>query len=220
MKYPFMLYSPAVVHAPLLPDLKGDPYVLDLSHQNPMLDRLNERDQRSFQQWLDADMAPGHSWGVAGYLERRDSLLRSCPQMVEEARFFHLGLDIIVPLGTRLHAPLSAVVDAAGYEEGEGNYGGYILLRHDAEAFETFYSFYGHLCPGTLAAVGTRLAAGEVFGAIGDFHENGNWFYHTHLQVITRKGIAAGYVSKGYCAAGDLPDMESLCPSPLMLFKV
>ncbi len=51
-------------------------------------------------------MAPDYKWGFAGYLERRDSLLRDCPQMVEENRFYHLGLDVIAPLGTQLHAPL------------------------------------------------------------------------------------------------------------------
>ena len=220
MRYPFLLYSPNIVHAPVFQDLQGEPYVLDLSYRNPMLSAMDERDQRAFQQWLDRDMAPNHRWGFAGYLERRDSLLRSCPQMVEEARFFHLGLDVIVPLGTALHAPLDAVVQAVGYEEGEGNYGGYILLRHEGRHFETFYSFYGHLSPPSLAAEGSVLAAGDRFARIGDFHENGNWFYHTHLQVITRKGIDNGYISKGYCAADDLPHMESLCPSPMPLFRV
>lgn len=218
MKYPFVLYGEAVERSPVFPGLTGDPYVLDLSRDNPRISGMDERDQRSFQQWLDTDMAPSHTWGFSGYLERRDTLLKSCPQMVAEQRFFHLGLDIIVPLGTPLHAPLDGVVAEAGYEAGDGNYGGYVLLEHAGRRFETFYSFYGHLAPDSLAAKGTRLAAGEVFAAIGDFHENGNWFYHTHLQVITRRGLENGYISKGYCAEKDLAEMETLCPSPVPLF--
>ena len=43
-------------------------------------------------------------------------------------------------------------------------------------------------------------------------------FYHTHLQVITRKGYDEGWVSKGYCTARDLAVMDGICPSPLSLF--
>ena len=66
--------------------------------------------------------------------------------------------------------------------------------------------------------VGGSVFAGEVFAFIGDFHENGNWFHHTHIQVITVEGLAAGYMSKGYCAEKDLGRMNALCPSPMPLF--
>ncbi|MBU2629875.1 MAG: hypothetical protein KKE61_14755, partial [Proteobacteria bacterium] len=71
-----------------------------------------------------------------------------------------------------------------------------------------------------LPASGTLFKAGDPFAFIGDFHENGNWFYHTHFQVITQKGLDQGYLSKGYCSAGDLAEMDSLCPSPLSLFVI
>ena len=132
----------------------------------------------------------------------------------------HLGLDIIVPLGTPLHAPLNGIVAESGYESGEGNYGGFVLLRHDSQYFQSFYSFYGHLRRSTLPAIDQTFTAGEPFAEIGDFAENGNWFHHTHLQVITAKGLDNGYIAKGYCSERDLAHMESLCPSPLPLFKV
>jgi hypothetical protein len=122
-------------------------------------------------------------------------------------------------LGTPLHAPLDASVADSGYEEGEGNYGGWVLLKHANPNFETFYSLYGHLCKSHLPVAGQDYAAGSVFAEIGDFHENGNWFYHTHIQVITRKGVAQGYVSKGYCTKADLVTMNDLCPSSIPLFK-
>jgi hypothetical protein len=219
MHYPYLLYCRSIRHEPVFPDLTGEPCVIDLSHRNPELDAMDVRDQESFQRKLDERMGPTCSWGFAGYLERRDSLLRDCPQMMEQGRFFHLGLDVIVPRGTPLHAPLSAVVADTGYEEGEGNYGGWVLLRHQEPGCKPFYSLYGHLCRTALPEKGRILAAGEAFAATGDFHENGNWFYHTHIQVITQEGIARGYVSKGYGTAEDLPFMEDLCPSPLPLFK-
>jgi hypothetical protein len=219
VKFPYLLYNQDLAHAPLFKDLPGDPYVADLSAANPLLDRIDVRDQKAYQKLLDEAMHPDYRWGFSGYLENRKSLLRDCPQMVEEGRFFHLGLDIIVPKGTAVCAPLDAAVAETGYEEGEGNYGGFVLLRHEERRFETFYSFYGHLDPDRLPPPAAPLSAGDPFAFIGDFQQNGNWFYHTHLQVITERGLDAGYLSKGYCAAGDLAEINDLCPSPVPLFR-
>jgi len=219
MKYPYLLFNQKIKHGPVFPHLTGNPFVADLSYQNEMLAQIDVRDQRSFQETLDCQMAPDYKWGFAGYLERRDSLLRDCPQMVEENRFYHLGLDVIAPLGTQLHAPLDAQVADAGYEAGDGNYGGYVLLKHEGNAFEPFYSFYGHLSRNRLPKTGQFVRAREVFGSLGDFHENGNWFYHTHIQVITESGMEKGYAAKGYCSEADLSRMNEWCPSPVILFR-
>ncbi|MBI9082780.1 MAG: peptidoglycan DD-metalloendopeptidase family protein [Desulfobacterales bacterium] len=219
MKYPFLLFNEKITHQPIFPDLDGDPFVADLSRTSPLLSGAEARDQKQFQAVLEQHMGPNCAWGFAPYLERRDTLLGDCPQMAAEKRFFHLGLDVIVPLGTPLHAPMDAVVEQSGYESGEGNYGGFVLLRHEYDGVDPFFSFYGHLCRTRLPSEGTRFSAGQRFAEIGDFHENGNWFHHTHLQVITEKGLAAGYASKGYCSERDLADMNDLCPSPIPLFK-
>jgi hypothetical protein len=225
MYYPFLLYNNGIDHRPIFTGLTGDPYVADLSPASPLLKGIAPRDQRQFQHRLEKEMGDRYRWGFSPYLEPRETLLGECPQMVAEGRFIHLGLDVIVELGTPLHAPLDAVVAESGYESGEGNYGGFVLLRHEASksggasGFQPFYSFYGHLCRDQLPAVGRRLSAGEAFAEIGDFHENGNWFHHTHLQVITTAGLARGYLSKGYCAEADLKEIDALCPSPIPLFK-
>jgi len=220
MKYPYIAYSEKIKIHPVFNNLSGDPLVVDMSINSPLFDTIDVRDQKGFQKHLDDDMKDRYTWGVSSYLENRETVLSQCPQMVEEQRFYHLGLDIIVPLATPLHAPLDARVKESGYEAGEGNYGGNVLLMHESPYFDTFYSLYGHLNREKLPAVGTFLKAGESFAFIGDFHENGNWFFHTHLQVITQKGLDQGYLSKGYCAAIDLAIMDSLCPSPLSLFKI
>ena len=220
MYYPFLLYSKKFEHRPVFPGLRGDPFIADLSTNSPLLKGMNVRDQEELQRVLDEKMGAEYSWGVSPYLEMRDTLLGDCPQMVAEKRFIHLGLDVIVGLGTPLHAPLDATVVESDYESGEGNYGGYVLLKHDSHSFESFYSFYGHLCKDRLPAVGKTFPAGASFAAIGDFHENGNWFYHTHIQVITRKGLEMGYISKGYCSKEDLAEMNDLCPSPIPIFKI
>jgi murein DD-endopeptidase MepM/ murein hydrolase activator NlpD len=220
MYYPFLLYSRKVKHRPVFPGLRGDPFIADLSTSSPLLQGMDARDQRELQRILEEKMGSAHSWGVSPYLERRETLLGDCPQMVAEKRFIHLGLDVIVELGTSLHAPLDATIAESGYESGEGNYGGYVLLKHESPSFEIFYSFYGHLCKDRLPPTGKTLPAGTAFAEIGDFHENGNWFHHTHIQVITQKGLEMGYASKGYCSEEDLVEMNDLCPSPLPIFKL
>ena len=220
IRYPYVAYSDNVDLAPLFPGLKGDPLVVDISLGSDVYNQVDIMDQQAFQAWLDAAMADRYSWGVSSYLEDRRTILSHYPQMKEEQRYYHLGLDIIVPLGTALHAPLDSVVEQSGYEQGKGNYGGNVLLRHDSPCFDTFYSLYGHLNRESLPAKGDEFKAGQVFARIGDFHENGDWFYHTHLQVITRKGLDQGWVSKGYCSAKDLAQIDRLCPSPLSLFRV
>jgi len=219
MYYPFLLYNQEIDHRPVFTGLQGDPYVADLSPDSRLLQGIDMRDQEGFQRVLDDVMDTRYRWGFSPYLERRDTLLGDCPQMVAEGRFIHLGLDVIVTLGTPLHAPLAASVGQSGYESGEGNYGGFVLLKHESDRFETFYSFYGHLCKDRLPSEGEILPAGAAFAEIGDFHENGHWFYHTHIQVITQKGLEQGYLSKGYCAQRDLADMNELCPSSIPLFK-
>ena len=220
MHYPFLLYSRKINHRPVFSDLAGDPFVADLSPDSPLLQGIDVRDQKKFQRVLYEKMGSDYFWGFSPYLERRDTLLEDCPQMVADQRFIHLGLDVIVGLGTLLHAPLDATVEESGYESGEGNYGGYVLLKHEGPWFDTFYSFYGHLCKDRLPASGNVFPAGAAFAEIGDFHENGNWFYHTHIQIITQKGLDRGYISKGYCAEKDLMEINDLCPSPIPLFKI
>ena len=219
MQYPYMAFSAHMQIEPVFLDLADDPFVVDLSVGSALYEQVNILDQKGFQGWLDKKMAGRFSWGLAGYLEDRRNVLTDYPQMQEEQRFFHLGLDIIVPLDTPLYAPLDAVVHQSSYEAGDGNYGGNVLLRHDSPYFDTFYSLYGHLNRDKLPAPGTKLNAGDEFARIGDFHENGNWFYHTHLQVITQKGYDEGWVSKGYCSVKDIPQMDKICPCPLLLFK-
>jgi hypothetical protein len=219
MHYPFLLYIPGLEQRPLFTGLSGAPFIADLSEDSELLRGIDMRDQKGFQRVLDERMGDEFTWGVAAYLENRASLLSDCPQMVEEERFIHLGLDIIVPLATPLCAPLDATVAETGYESGEGNYGGFVMLEHKSAGFDTFYSFYGHLCRSRLPGTGKTFKAGEPFAGIGDFHENGNWFYHTHLQVISREGLKQGYISKGYCSERDLGVMDALCPSPVPLFK-
>ena len=221
MRYPYIVHCPRLTVHPLFKNLSTPPMVLEMGKGHPMFEEVKDLDTREFQLWLDQAMADaGTDWALASYLENREPVLSKYPQMRAEQRWYHLGLDIAVPLDTPLYAPLDGRVVESNYEPGDGNYGGHVLLAHEGPDFETFYSLYGHLNRQSLPQAGTAFKAGECFARIGDFLDNGNWFHHTHLQVITQKGLDQGWLSKGYCAASDLGEMEQLCPSPLALFTV
>jgi hypothetical protein len=219
MRYPYIPYHPDITVSPVFHDLKGEPYILDLSSNSRLLSSAGADDQAVFQKLLDKEMI-GYTWGLSSYLEERELLLHDCPQMVREKRFYHLGLDVIVPAGTVLHAPLPGTVHESGYEAGRGNYGGYVILHHDHLPCEPFYSVYGHLKTSSLPNKGCIIEQGEQFARTGEFDENGGWFYHTHIQILTQSGMDAGMKSKGYCSEELLKDIPHLCPSPYQLFVV
>ncbi len=191
-------------------------YALSDTHLNDLSAAIWKNQVRLNTHMFDALAQHGRDWGVCGYLEQRTLLLADCPQMVEEGRFYHLGVDVILPLGTPLLAPLDATVVESYYEEGKGNYGGLVLLRHDVNG-DVFYSLYGHLNRDKLPTVGTRIERGTPFAYVGDFHENGDWFYHTHLQILTERAYREGWISKGYCSQEYLPVIHEYCPNPYFL---
>jgi len=219
--YPYSLLNEETHVASLLGKKMSAPEIFDFSGVNKELWEMDVQDQRAFQQYTEEIMRQSErQWGIAGYLEKRDSLLRDLPQMVEEERFFHLGVDILLPKATKLFAPLAGTVTETGYEEGKGNFGGYILIRHHlSKERESFYSLWGHLNPQSLPQKGTPIDAGDPFAELGDYDNNGDWFHHTHLQILTEKGYAEGYVQKGYCTENMLPTIDQYCPSPLFLLK-
>ena len=179
---------------------------------------MNTNDFDSFQSVIFEELLSSRrSWGIGKYLEERGSLLRNYPQMIEEGRTYHLGLDIIVPKGFELFAPLDSKVFLVGKEEEKGSYGGYVILQHNSNN-EIFYSFYGHLNSHHIVKKDDILTAGQIFGVIGERSDSGGWFTHTHLQIITQKAIDEGRTFQGYITKKDLPQIEELFPSPYPLF--
>ena len=158
------------------------------------------------------------TWGIGKYLEERKNILREYSNIIEEKRYYHLGLDIIVPFDTPMFSPLDAVVYKTGKETRLGNYGGYIMLKHEINEV-TFYSFYGHLKTPHLVRQGENIRAGQEFARIGKESDSGGWFCHTHLQILTQKAVDDGFTDWGYISPELMPKVESYFPSPYYLFK-
>ena len=103
-----------------------------------------------------------------------------------EWRSVHVAIDVFMPVGTPVFAPLEGVVHAFADNVGDGDYGPTIILRHDADG-TPFYTLYGHLSRDSLdgLAVGQSIAAGQEIARMGAPEVNGNWAPHVHFQIIT-----------------------------------
>ena len=199
--------------------LKGAPHIFDFSSNNPKTLEYKLTDFETFDRMVFGELVEfSRHWGIGKYLEERKNILRAYPNIIEEKRYYHVGLDIIVPYDTPLHAPLDAEVCKAGKEDQVGNYGGYLLLKHEVNNV-VFYSFYGHLKTPHLAGVGEMLEAGQEFARIGKESDSGGWFCHTHLQILTQEAVDAGYTHWGYVSPEFLPKVDLYFPSPYFLFR-
>lgn len=196
------------------------PLYIDLSISNSTVDDIcAQHTQKEFNDYIQAELHKHNKRrAVSGYLENRTSLLRKYHQMVSENRVYHLGVDVTGSPGSEIYAPLSGEVIESFYEEGDGNYGGLAVMKHEVNGC-AFYSLYGHLNVKSLPKVGSVIEKGEMIGKIGDFKENGNWFHHVHLQVFTEKGYKEGWINKGYCSGNDLVNIDQFCPNPVFLLR-
>ena len=220
MYYPVNILRVEQIISPLFRDnLKGAPYIFDFSSNNPKTMAYDTKNFARFQEQIFAELeAAGAKWGIGKYLEERKNLLIEFPQMIEEKRYYHAGLDIVVPGGWTLYAPLDGIVYRTGFDEGQGNYGGCIIIKHEVLS-NSFYSLYGHLVSGFKVKEGEKIKQGEPFGETGSYKDSGGWFTHTHLQILTERAVQEGRALQGYVTLEDLENIEAIFPSPYLLFR-
>ncbi len=166
----------------------------------------------------------GAEVGLGRYLEDRDVYTTDAYAPADGSgarRTVHLGVDVFVPAGTTLHAPLDAVVHAMHDNTAPQDYGPVVILEHRAGDGGRFFTLYGHLSRATLDGleVGAALAAGQPFARVGEEHENGGWAPHVHLQVLTDL-VGRGVDVPGVAARDELAVWESICPDPNLLLGV
>ena len=103
-----------------------------------------------------------------------------------ERRTVHLGIDLSVPPGSAVGAPLEGTVHIVARNDAPKDYGPLVILRHEVPSGEEFFTLYGHLDPDSVASLsrGKRLRAGEAFAAVGAPPANGDWWPHVHVQII------------------------------------
>jgi 4-aminobutyrate aminotransferase-like enzyme/Ser/Thr protein kinase RdoA (MazF antagonist) len=163
--------------------------------------------------------------GIGGYGEVRPFYTTDAYRVEgnngPEWRTVHLGLDIWMPAGAPVMAPLDGIVHSFRNNAGERDYGPTIILEHkiqvDSETFE-FFTLYGHLSRASLDDIktGMHLEKGQTFAAIGGPPENGNWSPHLHFQVILdtlgKLGDFPGVAFPSHQGV-----WRSICPDPKLL---
>jgi len=219
MYFPLNILQNTEIYPLFKKQLEGEPHIFNFSSSNPTTLQYDTRDFTEFQRLIIEELeSENKSWGIGRYLEERKNILRNYPDIISEGRFYHLGLDIIVPAGLSLYAPIDGTVLQTGFEEGNGNYGGFIILEHNTSN-TVYYSFYGHLDSNHLVRENQVVVAGEQIGIIGDNPDSGGWFTHTHLQIITEEARLRGMMQNGYISPINLPEVSKLFPDPHFLFR-
>jgi 4-aminobutyrate aminotransferase-like enzyme/Ser/Thr protein kinase RdoA (MazF antagonist) len=131
----------------------------------------------------------GAAFGVGRYGETRGiylSPLFAGARATDERRTVHLGIDLFVPPGSAVRAPLAGVVHLVANNRAPQDYGPLVVLRHEAADGTAFFTLYGHLTEDTLAGLspGRPVARGEEIARVGAPPSNGDWPPHLHFQLI------------------------------------
>jgi 4-aminobutyrate aminotransferase-like enzyme/Ser/Thr protein kinase RdoA (MazF antagonist) len=174
----------------------------------------------------------GAAVGIGRYNEARlvytGEQFKTASEELPEQRTVHLGIDLFLPPGSSVYAPLDGVVYAFANNTTHHDYGPVIILAHRVaqpptaeHADLTFYTLYGHLSEESLAAlhVGQPMQRGERIGAIGNHPVNGDWPPHLHFQIITDL-LGAGVAFDGVAAPSQRELWLSLSPDPNLILQI
>lgn len=214
------------IHPVLLPDPRGLPRMaLPTTGEHPDMPAYSDR---AFDDWFAAqrpadlpESLPFMGLGLFG--EKR--AVYTAPQFAdaasEERRTRHMGVDIFLPAGTALHAPLAGVVESISYNADPLDYGHTLILRHKGAAGEAFFTLYGHLA-GTLPGLlreGDAVHPGQHVADIGDWHENGGWAPHLHFQIMTSLlEQKDNFFGVGHDSLWDV--WQDICPDPNLILRL
>lgn len=160
---------------------------------------------------------------AGGYMEPRALYSTSAYDRMgntgKESRTVHLGVDLWVPPGTPVHALFDGEVVFAVNDAGDKEYGGLIILKHQAGDLP-FYTLHGHQTIESALKLkpGDRIKKGDQVGIIGAPPENGNWAPHLHFQLMLS---LLNYKNDfpGVAYPSELKIWQSICPDPNLLFR-
>jgi murein DD-endopeptidase MepM/ murein hydrolase activator NlpD len=192
---------------------------IDLSKNNSYLNSEIFQDVEKFSTYISSVISG--KWGIGGYLENRRIYEAHTNFSTGESDFrnIHLGIDIWGVAGTPVAAPKAGTVHTLQNNEGLGNYGPTVILRHEFEG-QTMFSLYGHLSKTDLGnlKIGQQIHQGEVFCHLGDSPENGTWPPHLHVQCIRDLQDFVGDYP-GVCSERDREFYAQNCPDPSILWR-
>ncbi|HEY6223770.1 MAG TPA: aminotransferase class III-fold pyridoxal phosphate-dependent enzyme, partial [Gemmatimonadales bacterium] len=210
------------------PDWGTNAHVVDLSVSSLLLGDLDAaQDRVAFGRAIAGQLAEhGAAMGVGRYDEPR-FVYTSDAFRVEgndgpEWRTVHIGLDLFLPPGTPVFAPLGGVVHSFRDNAAPRDYGPTVILRHIVDGGRlTFFTLYGHLDRDALAWLrpGQAVALGSVVGRVGDVDVNGGWAPHLHFQIITDLLEYQGDFP-GVARPSQRSAWKSLSPDPNLIARI
>lgn len=165
----------------------------------------------------------GADVGIGRYLERRN-LYKSDRFLIAdspEQRDIHLGIDLFMPAGESIYAPLNGKVEAFANNSNRYDFGPVVILRHDTDDGIPFWTLYGHLSEQSLdrLRVGQAIEQGDLVGWVGNYPKNGDWPPHLHFQLLTTL-LGMGTGIHGVATIGQLDAWESISPDPNLLLGI
>ncbi len=209
-------------------DLRTAPsLVFDLSVSSPLLGADPRSTETStLTETLRREMKnAGASVGVGRYDEARllyvSPLFGQGEAPTDERRTIHLGVDLFIEPGAPVRAPMPGVVHIVANNKAPQDYGPLIVLRHETDAGDTFFTLYGHLSDDTLTRVrqGQEVAAGEEIARVGSPPSNGDWAPHLHFQIILDL-LGLGRDFPGVCRASERDLWTALSPDPNLILGI
>ena len=95
-------------------------------------------------------------------------------------------------VGTAVHAFAPGEIFLTGFYPERYDYGHVVVTRHTLHG-QTLWALHGHLSAKSLEGKvpGAAVEQGEVIGWMGDKEENGEWFPHTHFQLVRLEPVMA-----------------------------
>ena len=205
----------------------GHVAVLDLSVGSRMLgaDPAGLETQRFSETIAKAMRDAGAAVGIGRYDEARaiytTGAFAAGGSPTAERRTVHLGVDLSVPPGSLVHAPLDGTVHTVAVNDAPKDYGPLVILRHAIPSGEEFFTLYGHLDRESIAGLVPEkaLRKGEAFGAVGAPPENGDWWPHVHVQIVLDLlGLDEDF--PGVAAAGRRSLWTGLSPDPNLILDI
>jgi 4-aminobutyrate aminotransferase-like enzyme/Ser/Thr protein kinase RdoA (MazF antagonist) len=207
--------------------LQQSPLVLDLSVGSLMLggDFDGKDTEAVARKVFEQIEVAGAGVGVGRYNEAR--LIYTGDQFkvpsdeLPESRTIHLGLDLYMPAGTQVYAPIDGVVHSFKNNRDPLDYGPTIILEHQTDDGDSFYTLYGHLSTESLSGLTADMpvSKGQLIAQIGDTDVNGGWPPHLHFQLITDMLAESGNFP-GAARPGMRDVWLNISPDPNIILKI
>jgi len=196
--------------------------IFDFTENNKNLRKINIASAEEFDNYIKKTLLLNETKvGIGRYSE--DRFIYKHSSLFEDgikSRTIHLGIDIFLPVKTKILSPFNAIIHSFQNNKRNGDYGPTIILQHKIDGI-IFYTLYGHLSKESLyrKKENQKIKKGEIIGEIGGMKINGGWPEHVHFQIIKDVGEMRGDFP-GVANINERQEYLKLCPDPNLILKI